>query len=231
MSSNTFFPTTEAAQAQWLANYSVKISLHALACGISAEELAGTLLDLRYWIWLIQECHPAAKTYLKRLTAVKSAMITGSSTDTIAHLQPPDFSNAPPAPAPGMQRRLFSQVVRMKASAGYSESIGKDLGIIAIADTVEHPVPEFFVTVELGPDGPRVRIDFKKYRHDGIWIESRINGGDWEFLAVDTVKPYLDERPLAAGNTHETREYRLRWWDKSQPHGEWTAIQRAVLGV
>jgi hypothetical protein len=30
------------------------------------------------------------------------------------------------------------------------------------------------------------------------------------FLAIDTVKPYYDERPLAPGNTHETREYRLR---------------------
>lgn len=41
----------------------------------------------------------------------------------------------------------------------------------------------------------------------------------------------LDERPLAPGNTHETREYRLRWWDKSVAYGEWTGIQRAVLGL
>ncbi len=44
------------------------------------------------------------------------------------------------------------------------------------------------------------------------------------------MKPYLDERPLAPGSAHETREYRLRWWDKDEPHGEWAPAQKAVLG-
>ena len=65
---------------------------------------------------------------------------------------------------------------------------------------------------------------------DGIFIESRINNGDWVFLAIDTIKPYYDERPLTPGNTHETREYRMRWWDKSIAHGEWSAIEHVVLG-
>lgn len=126
--------------------------------------------------------------------------------------------------------RLFSQVIRIKAHISYNETIGRDLGIIATGSAVEHPVPEFTLTVEQGVSGPRVRIDFKKYGHDGIWIECRVNGGDWTFLAIDTVKPYLDERPLAPGNTHETREYRIRRWDKSAPRGEWSAVQKVVLG-
>ena len=105
------------------------------------------------------------------------------------------------------------------------------MGIIGSSKTVEHLIPEPTVSVELGKTGSRVRIDFKKHGHDGIWIESRINGGNWEFLAVDTVKPYYDERPLATGNSHETREYRLRWWDKSVAHGEWSAVQQVVIGI
>ena len=50
------------------------------------------------------------------------------------------------------------------------------------------------------------------------------------FIAIDIIKPYYDERPLAAGNTHETREYRMRWWDKSVAHGEWSAVQQVVIG-
>ena len=132
---------------------------------------------------------------------------------------------------PGIKKRLFNQIARIKASPNYTEVIGHDLGIIAKANTVEHLIPESIIAVELGATGNRVRIDFKKYGHDGIWIESRINGGDWAFLAIDTVKPYYDERPLAPGNTHETREYRLRWWDKSVAHGEWSAVQQVVLGA
>ena len=93
------------------------------------------------------------------------------------------------------QKRLFSQIVRIKAGADYTKSIGKDLGVIATANTVEHPIPEFTVTVELGATGPRELIDFKKYGHDGIWIESRINNGEWAFLAIDTVKPSRRKPP------------------------------------
>ncbi len=125
---------------------------------------------------------------------------------------------------------LLNQIARIKINPSYTETIGHDLGIIAIASNVEHLIPEPTVTVEQGSNGYRVRIDFNKYGHDGIFIESRINNGDWVFLAIDTVKPYYDERPLATGNSYETREYRVRWWDKSIAHGEWSAVEHVVLG-
>jgi len=164
------------------------------------------------------------------LQPVENLILNGSGSDPIDYPKPTVFPNPPPAPVPGIQKRLFSQITRIKASLNYNEAIGKDLGIIAIPDTVDHPFPEFWLTVEMGLEATQVRIDFNKYGHDGIWIESRTNGGEWAFLAIDTVKPYLDGRPLAPGNTLETREYRMRWWDKSEAHGEWTGIQKAALG-
>ena len=179
----------------------------------------------------MQEWHPATQRDAKEATAYKQLMIGGNGSGTTEYPKPTVFPNPPPAPAPGIQKRLFSQIARIKASLNYNEAIGKDLGVIAIQDNVEHWVPEFSLIVEMGLDVTQVRIDFTKYGHDGIWIESRINGGEWAFLAIDTVKPYLDVRPLASGNTHETREYRMRWWDKSEAHGEWTGVQKAVLGL
>ena len=90
--------------------------------------------------------------------------------------------------------------------------------------------PEFTASVEQGATGSQVRLDFMKHGHDGIWIENRINGGEWKFLSVSTIKPYLDVSLLATGNNHEAREYRMRWWDKSVAHGEWSGVQAAVLG-
>ena len=231
MTSNSFFPSTESGQIVWLTNYSSKLSVHSSACGISDEEVTETLKDVRYYIWMLQHWHPAVQRDGKEATAFKLLMVNGSGTGSNVPPQASAFPDPPPVPAPGMQKRLFSQVARIKANPNYNEAVGQNLGIIGISSNVEHPVPEFSVTVEMGATGPRVRIDFKKYGHTGIWIESRINGGDWTFLAIDTVKPYLDERPLASGNLHETREYRLRWWDKSEPHGEWSVMQRAVLGI
>lgn len=67
-----------------------------------------------------------------------------------------------------------------------------------------------------------------KYGHDGVWVESSRGVGDWEFLAIDTVKPYLDERPLL---TPGTREYRLRWWDKGEANGDWSPVQSVMVGA
>jgi hypothetical protein len=231
MSSNSFFPNTEAGQIVWLTNYVLKLPLHATMCGITDQEISNTSMDVNYYIWMLQHWHPAIQRDARESTAFKLLMVSGSGTDNISHPQAALFPNPPPVPTPGMQKRIFALITRLKTSANYNESIGKNLGIIAILNTTEHPTPEFTVTVELGATGPRVRIDFNKYGHEGIWVESRTNGSDWAFLAIDTVKPYLDERSIADGNSHETREYRLRWWDKSTPHGEWSVIQKAVLGI
>jgi hypothetical protein len=231
MSTNSFFPTTQAGQIVWLSHYSLKLPINGPVCNISAEEITSTLADILYYVWLLQHWHPAVQRDAKEATAYKLLMIGGSGSDSANYPQPSIFPDPPPATAPGIQKRLFSQIARIKASLNYTETIGHDLGIIAASNTVEHPIPEYTITVELGATGNRIRIDFKKYDHDGIWIESRINSGDWVFLAIDTIKPYYDERPLAPGNIHETREYRLRWWDKSEAHGEWSAVQKAVLGA
>ena len=233
MSTHRFFPNTEDAQIVWLSHYALKLPINGPLCGITAEEITSTLTDITYWTWILQYWHPAMQRDAKEATAHKQLMIGGGAENASAiQPQPSQFPNPPPAPLPNMQKRLFSQITRIKASPNYTDVIGHDLGIIATSNTVEHLIPEPTVTVELGETGSRVRIDFKKYEHEGIWIESRINGvGDWVFLAVNTIKLYYDERPLALGNTHETREYRVRWWDKSVAHGEWSAVQQVVIGV
>jgi len=231
MSTNSFFPSTEDAQIVWLSHYILKLPINGPTCGISAEEIASTQKDITYWTWVLQLWHPATQRDAKEATAHKQLMIGGIGNSSVNQPLPTPFPNPPPAPEPNIQKRLFSQITRIKASLNYTQAIGHDLGIIAASNSVEHLIPEPTVSVELGETGNRVRIDFKKYGHDGIWIESRINNGDWVFLAIDTIKPYYDERPLAAGNTHETREYRMRWWDKSVAHGEWSAVLQVVIAA
>lgn len=228
MATNSFFPNSEAEQIIWLSHYLANLPTHGPVCGLSEAEVAASQTDLQYYIWLLQHWHPSLQKDAKEATAYKQLMVggTGPASNRPQSSAIPD--PPPVVPEPGLQKRLFSQIVRIKAHPGYNEAIGHDLGVIAT--TVDHPVPEYSLSVELGSNGQQVRIDFKKHGHDGIWIESRINGGDWAFLAIDTVKPYLDQRPLVAGNIHESREYRLRWWDKSQPNGEWSGVQKALVG-
>ncbi len=230
MYNNSFFPVTEADQVIWLSHYALRLPIMGPLCDISPEEITSTLEDINCHTWLMQTWHPATQSDAKKSTSFKRHIIEGDSADIEPYPLPSVFTNTPKIVTPGIKKRLLNQVARIKTNLNYSETIGHDLGIIAVASNIEHLIPVPTATVEQGINGNRVRIDFNKYGHDGVYIESRINNGDWVFLAIDTVKPYYDERALAAGNTHETREYRMRWWDKSIAHGEWSPVERVVLG-
>ena len=230
MTSNTYFPTMGADQIIWLSHYSAKLPINGPLCDIAAPEITATLLDVLYYIWLIQHWHPATQQDAKEATTYKQLMIHNLGDTIIDYPKPTIFATPPAAVKPGIQKRLFSQISRIKANIKYNEAIGQDLGIVAPLNNMTHFNPEFTITVELGVDHPNVRLDFNKYGHDGIWIESRRNTEEWSYLAISTIKPYVDVRPLAVGSTHETREYRMRWWDKSLPQGEWSSVQKIVLG-
>ena len=47
MSTNTFSPTTEDGQLVWLSHYDLKLPIDDPICGIVAEEITDTLLDIK----------------------------------------------------------------------------------------------------------------------------------------------------------------------------------------
>ena len=128
MSGGTFFPNTEAEQVVWLSHYALKIPIHGPICGISDTEIQATLKDIAYWVWMLQHWHPATQHDAKESTAHKLRMISGSGTGSTNHPQPTLFPDQPPIPEPGIQKCLFSQIARIKASPAFNESIWHDLG-------------------------------------------------------------------------------------------------------
>ena len=226
----SYFPSTEAARIVWVINYRDKIAVHGPTVGLGAEDIATTQRELDHYIWMHRDWHPPIQDFAKASTTYRDHMSSGSGTVP----QPPPLLSfipiPPPAPLPGILTRLFAQVARIKNSLGCNDYIMNELGIIAVADTTEYPWPDFSLTFEHGPDLHRVRITFTKRGHDGVWIESRNNGGEWVALGVDNAKPHYDIRPLIDPATPEVREYRLRWWDKGEPNGEFSPIQKIVVG-
>lgn len=231
MNGRRFYPVSEADQIPWLYNYKAKIPTHGPTCGLGTSELASTAYDLTNLIWLLEVWTPAIRQDAKEATAYKNLMFTGSG-PTVALPVATVFTSPPTIVTPGALKRLFNQIARMKkAVPGYTVSIGQDLGIIGEEDSTEHPVPEFDLSVEDGVACRCVRINFTKFGHGGVRIESRRGGGAWEFVTVDTLKPYLDERPLLVAGAPEMREYRLRFWDQGEVNGDWSAVQKVTVGV
>ena len=67
---------------------------------------------------MLQHWHPCIQRDAKESTAYKIMMIseTVSGGGSINYPQPSVFPQAPAAPAPGLQKRLISQVIRIKVS-------------------------------------------------------------------------------------------------------------------
>ncbi len=230
MAAQRYFPQAEADRIIWLNHYAAKLVKYGPLLGISPEEIASTLTDIARYVWLLHTWNPAKQQDALEATTHKNFIATGTGNEP-AQL-PPDtlFNDIPPAVLPGVLNRLFNQVQRIKLHPAYTEAIGLDLGIIGIADNADHPVPQFTAAVEQGPKGSRVRIDYTKYGHQGVAIETRSNGGEWGLLGHYTQKPVYDDRPLAVPGTPESRDYRMRWWDKDEANGEWSAVQTVLVG-
>jgi hypothetical protein len=226
----SYFPTTEAARISWIIHYRDQIAVHGPTVGLSAEEIAATQGELDFYLWLHRDRYPASQADAKADTAYRAFMDTGTGT---AAQQPPartPIPDPPPLPLPGILTRVFAQVARIKNSLGFNDYVGNELGVIAVPDTTEHPWPDFSLSFEHGPNVQRVCISFTKYGHDGVWLESRVNNGEWLALGADNAKPHYDTRPLIDPALPEVREYRLRWWDKGEPNGEFSPVQKIIVG-
>ena len=226
----SYFPSTEAARLGWAIHYRDLIAVHGPTVGLSAEEIAATQSDLNFYAWLLHDWYPTLQADAKAATTYKGFITAGEG--TIPQPPPPHspIADPPAVPVPGILTRVFAQIARIKNSPGYNGYIGNELGIISTPDTTDHPWPEFSLGFEHGPEVHRVSISFTKYGHDGVWIEGRINNGEWLSLGADNSKPHYDTRPLIDPNLPEVREYRLRWWDKGEPNGEFSPVQKIVAG-
>lgn len=132
------------------------------------------------------------------------------------------------AALPGLPNRLFNLAAQIKLAPAYTDAIGTDLGI-AGSEEAPKPAPKFSATPEQDGECQCVKLTFYKYGHMGVHIEGRRGAGGWEFLGIDTESPYTDERPLLVAGTPEVREYRMRFWDKGTPNGDWTDVVKVTV--
>jgi hypothetical protein len=230
MANQGYFPSSEADRTAWLAHFRTKLPVHCVDLGFTQDDIAGTLADIDFYIWLLQSWNPSIQKNAMEASAFKALIGNGSGSEVVALPVHVVFDPEPVPVLPGVLTRLFNLVQRIKTTATYNQVVGKDLGIIGTQSVATHFIPEFTVITERGMVGERVKLMFTKFNHDGVIVESRRSDGEWEVLGVVVTKPWYDERALLVDNVPEIREYRLRWWDKGIANGEYTAVQRVNIG-
>ena len=223
-----FFPRQEADEVPWFANLKTKITTagYAAALDLAAGEAATVQGVCTLFIYINETFLPLVRKFPEAWTAT----ILQARTGTGGVIVPPAPAWNPPAGSAsftaGLLTDLFKRIARWKTAAGYTDAIGRDLGIVGETKPATEEPPVLKSTV--GPDG--VKLTFKKHGHKGIYLESRRQGAEtWEFLAIDIESPYLDTRANLTAGQAEWRDYRARYWDGT-PVGDWSAVLRVSVG-
>lgn len=230
MKRQDYYPSRIGDQVNWLDNYAVKLPLHGPTVGATAAEVTASTNDARWCNYVLGTWLSSVRNFSPSTTDAVDDVLTGAGVGAIVL---PTFVTPPlPAgitvPPPGALTRIFTLIAKMKLSPNYTEAIGTDLGVVGAEETAK-PLPKFRAEMLQGTGCQCVKLTFAKYTHMGVYIEGRRGTGAWEFLAVDTESPYMDERPLINATAPEVREYRMRFWDKGTPNGDWTDVLKVTV--
>lgn len=232
MKRQNYYPSRLANQANWLENYAAKVAVYGATLGLTAGQITASANDAKWCHYVIGTWLTAVRAFSPSTTDAVDDVLTGGGSSVPVVL--PTFT-APALPAgtteqlPGALTRIFDLIGAMKRAAAYTEAIGTDMGVVGSEDTTAHASPRVTADTVQGSTCQCVKLVFAKYNHMGVHIEGRRGNSAWEFLGVDTESPYMDERPLLVAGQPEVREYRVRFWDKGTPNGDWTDVVKVTV--
>ena len=230
MKRTNYYPSRIGDQVNWLDNYGIKLPIYGATLGVIAGDITASVNDAKYGNYVLGTWLSAVRNFSPSTTDAVDDVLTGAG--TVAMVLPTFTAPALPAGVtaalPGTLNRIFALIAKMKLSSAMTEAIATDLGIVG-SEATEKAVPKFITEMLQGTGCQCVKHTFYKYNHMGVYVEGRRGTGAWEFLAIDTESPYVDERPLLVAGTPEVREYRMRFWDKGTPNGDWTDVVKVTV--
>ena len=176
-----YIPSRESELSTWANNFAEKVGTYAKDLGFSPADVES----------LQNACVAIADGITSSMQAQKAAqMATENKTKAIVD----------------SLVTIRTEVGRGKKAPGYTDAIGKDLGVIATGDKPDLDTYKTALSAEVFPG--HVTVKFTKKGVQGINVYVRLKGENgWTKLAYDTFSPYVDNRPLGTPGVAETREY------------------------
>ena len=105
---------------------------------------------------------------------------------------------------------LRGDIRLLKASPGFTETIGRNLGIVKLAPSPSVTSTDKAVATAEARTGGGARIRWKKGGLAGVNVYMRRQGEtEWRLLGRDNHSPYDDTSPPAKPGVPEVREYRV----------------------
>jgi hypothetical protein len=199
MAKDHYLPDDEASRVLWLNNFVLKLATYAATLNIPAAEVTEITNAAALYSFTVNRKRQFAQ-YAADLVAYCKLLANGKATDNIAtYPVPPALGAVPPLVLAGLFKRVASIAARAKKHPGYTEAIGKDLGIegspIVMHAATAKPV------LNVRPQGGHPEILWRLNRMDGLEIWKDPGTGVFALLDVDDAPDYVDLSPLPADVT------------------------------
>lgn len=199
-----FIPTRDGDLVSYEANFIQKLPLHAVALGLTTEEVNETT-------GIISE-HMVAHTDANYQRAISKAASERSRLKKNS-----------------AKKELRRMAKMIKSSKKYTSDIGMDLQIIG-PETLPKNMTDIKPVLKINITGQLVGISFRKENALGISIYSR-RGAETEFtlLVSNTAVNYTDDRVKLDGAKPEQREYYAYYVDNNVETGIKSDIKNAIV--
>lgn len=182
MAKSDFIPVTDADFLAWLENFVAQAEPRPAETGLPDAQFAA----------------------LKGAAAEFRAKLAAHNQAQAAARHASEDKKASRAAAVAIGRAAARQI---KAGPGYRDAIGALLGIVGAEDGSDAAGLKPSLTAQ-DQTGGVVVLSFSKGRTDGVNIYLfDVAAQKYDFLARDTVSPYVDNRPLAEPGKPEIRRY------------------------
>lgn len=225
MAREDYIPRDDEGKAALFERFRDTIPNYAAALGLSAAEV-GDQADDAAWFRETLNYSIVMRNCSSQWTTYKNFLLTGTG-----HGVPPVTAPAPAPPPtampPGILTRFRELVRRVKASAGYAESMGEALGILG-PDQVDPDPATLAPTLSLRTSGGQVEVVWDKGMMEGVEIQVDRGSGSFAFLALDTRPNYIDTAPFPSPAA--TWKYRAIYCKDAQRLGQWSNVAEISVG-
>lgn len=234
MKRTPFYPFSINDQVHWLENYRNKIVIHGAVLGLTPAQIAATVADARWLIYVLLTWLGASRAWSMACTDAVTEARTGASTGPMALpvFVPPALPDQVAPVAAGALTRILDLCENLRNHPACTEAIATDLGLVGSELT--------------GPDLTTLQPPLKATRTGSVvnfpwtWggnskfldaLEIQVDRNDtkgWVLLVMDTTPGYVDSFPQPA--TPTVWKYRAIYRVDDAQVGQWSNIVSVAVG-
>ena len=233
MKRQVYYPSRTANQIPFLENFIAKAAgYQAVLTSITVDQMTDGIADAKWLVYILSKWLPAVRAFAPSCTAAANAAMNGTGEDpqVLTTFIAPALPVGTVPVKPGALDRLFQLIADIKNSAGYTEVIGKDLGIVG----AEKTGPDFAtiqpkITAKIEGNVVAIGWSWEGFSEHLDLLELLVDRGQgWVNLASDTTPGYTDSTPFPA--TLTKWKYRAIFHVDDAQVGIWSQVVEVIVG-